>query len=162
MLVAAVSDELSVAAIGAAVGVILTVAVNAFIGYRGRRSQQLALLDEVWSEVDGLGAAAAMRMQQVRDGLSLFPPLRNEAWKVARASRALERLEPKERSALIGLYDEVEAANYLSRQGQALFAISQIADGDSVVLLEKEANRLTTQPFDDVVDAAVAAKAVRR
>jgi hypothetical protein len=162
MPLATANGELSTAVVGAAVGVILTVGINALIRYLRERSRQCTILDEVWREVDELSSAAASRIEQARDGLSLFPPLRNEVWKIARSARALERLGAAEREALVRLYDEVEAANYLGRQGHAFFGISQIADGESVVRLEAEARRLTSQPFDDVVNAAVAAKETRR
>lgn len=162
MVVATVSDDLLVAAVGAVIGAALSVVTSLAFRLIGQRSRQRALLADVWREVDEIAAIAGDRLHQRRDGLRLSPPLGTEAWKVAREARALERLPADERAALIRLYDQVEAANYLGEQGYRFFIASMVGGDDSAMQLEAEANRLTTQPFDDVVNAAVAAKELRR
>jgi hypothetical protein len=149
-----------VALLAAIVGGILTIGGDIATRLVFERRLKEALLRDVWREVDQLEELCKERVRPSQ-GMRLLAPLPTGAWQAAKSSRALGRLAAEQRTTLLQVYGKVEAANYLADQGATLFAIAQLADEEIVERLEIEAHKLTSDPYQPVLDEIAAAQARR-
>jgi hypothetical protein len=148
------ASTLLVALVGAIAGGALTIAgdIAVRIGFDARRGRSLRAAVE--DEVRGLASEGEARRVAPVAGLALRSPLATPAWHALTSSGAAEKYSDEQTLALFGFYNRVNDANNLARQSILLFALAQIASPEGAAGLEAEAQRLATDPYAAIVEAA--------
>ena len=138
---------------GAIVGGALTIAgdVSARLYFDRKRSADLQR--SVEDEVAWVTEESRAREEEVSGGVGLRPPLPTAAWEAYVASGLLSRMAADKRAGFLEFYRRVGQANALIGSAVAFLGMSHAAEGEAAAALQREAVRLTTEPFASVREA---------